>query len=42
MKYAVETVSDTKIYIPNFIMISSVVHKLMGGIHRHTDCMEIA
>jgi hypothetical protein len=41
MKYAVEMGSDAMIYIPNFINIGSGIHKLIGGIHRHTDRMEI-
>jgi hypothetical protein len=44
MKYAVEMVSGAMIYIPNFIKIGSGIQKLMGagGIHRHTDSMEVA
>jgi hypothetical protein len=29
-------------YIPSFTKIGSGVRKLIGGIHRHTDTMEIA
>jgi hypothetical protein len=42
MKYAVEMGSVAMIYIPIFIKIGSGIQKLMeGGIHRHTDRMEI-
>jgi hypothetical protein len=34
--------SGAVIYIPGFIKIGSGIQKLMGGIHRHTDSMEIA
>jgi hypothetical protein len=34
--------SVAMIYIPYFIKIGSSIHKLIGGIHRHTDSMEIA
>jgi hypothetical protein len=36
MKYAVEMGSGTALYIPSFVKAGS------GGIHRHTDSMEIA
>jgi hypothetical protein len=46
MKYAVEMSSGAKIhvYIPSFIKIGSRIRRLIGGggIHRHTDSMEIA
>jgi hypothetical protein len=42
MKYAVEMGSDAMIYIPSFIKIDSDIQNLIGGIHRHTDRMEIA
>jgi hypothetical protein len=33
--------STPLIYIPNFIKIGWAIQKLIGGIHRHTDSMEI-
>jgi hypothetical protein len=42
MKYDVEMCSGAMIYIPSFIKIGSAIQKLIGGIHRHTDSMEIA
>jgi hypothetical protein len=42
MKYAVEMGSGAMIYIPNFIKVGSGIQKLIGGIYRHTDSMEIA
>jgi hypothetical protein len=42
MKYAVEMGSGAMIYIPSFIKIGSGIQKLMRGIHRHIDRMEIA
>jgi hypothetical protein len=42
VKYAVEMGSGAMIYIPSFINIGSGIQKLIGGIHRHTDSMEIA
>jgi hypothetical protein len=42
MKYAVEMGSGAMVYISSFIKIGSGIQNLMGGIHRHTDCMEIA
>jgi hypothetical protein len=42
MKYAVEMGSGGMIYIPSFINIDSGIQKLIGGIRRHTDSMEIA
>jgi hypothetical protein len=34
--------SGALIYLPNFIKIGSGIPKLIRGIHRHTDGMEIA
>jgi hypothetical protein len=42
MKYAVEMGSSVMIYIPSFIEIDSAIQKIIRGIHRHTDSMEIA
>jgi hypothetical protein len=42
MKYAAEMGSDVTIYIPSFMKTGSDIRKLVGGIHRHTDRMEIA
>jgi hypothetical protein len=42
MKYAVEMGSGAVIYIPSFIKIGSVIERLIGGIHRHTDSMAIS
>jgi hypothetical protein len=42
MKYAVEMGSDAMICIPSAIKIVSGIQKLIGGIRRHTDNMEIA
>jgi hypothetical protein len=42
MKYALEMGSGTMIYIPSFIKIGPGIQKLIWGIHRHTDSMEIA
>jgi hypothetical protein len=42
MKYAVGMGSGTTKYIPSFINIGSSFHKLIWGIHRHTDSMVIA
>jgi hypothetical protein len=36
MKYVVEMGSGAVIYVPSFIKIGSGIHKLIGGIHRHT------
>jgi hypothetical protein len=41
MKYAVEMGSAAMIHIPSFIKIASGIQKLIAGIHRHTDSMEI-
>jgi hypothetical protein len=43
MKYPVEMGSSAMIYIPSFMKTDSGIQKLIGGgIHRHTDSMEIA
>jgi hypothetical protein len=42
MKYAVEMGSVAMIYIPSFIKIGPGMQKMIGGIHKHTDRMEIA
>jgi hypothetical protein len=44
MKYAVEMGSLTMIYVymASFIETGSSIQKLIRGIHRHTDRMEIA
>jgi hypothetical protein len=42
MKYAIDIDSGAMIYIPSFIKTCSGIQKLMGGIHRHTDRMQIA
>jgi hypothetical protein len=42
MKYVVEMGSGVMIYIRNFIKIGSGIRRLRGGIHRHTDSLEIA
>jgi hypothetical protein len=42
MKYANEMGSAAMINIPSFIQTALGVQKLMGGIQRHTDRMEIA
>jgi hypothetical protein len=42
MKYAVEVGSIAMIYTPSFIQIGLGIQKLIRGIHRHTDRMEIA
>jgi hypothetical protein len=43
MKYTVDMGSGALIYIPSFMKISSGIQKLIGGggIHRHTDSMEV-
>jgi hypothetical protein len=41
-KYTVEMGSCVMMCIPSFIKIGSVIQKLIRGIHRHTDSMEIA
>jgi hypothetical protein len=41
MKYAIEVGSGAIIYIPSFIKIGSGIQKLIRGIHRHTNRMEI-
>jgi hypothetical protein len=42
MNYVAEMGSGAMIYIPNFIKIGSGIQKLIGGIRRYTDSMEIA
>jgi hypothetical protein len=42
LKYAVEMGSVAIIYIPSFINIGSGIQKLIRGIYRQTDRMEIA
>jgi hypothetical protein len=42
MKYAVEMGSGAMIYIPSFIKIGSGIQKLIRGIHRYTDSIDIA
>jgi hypothetical protein len=44
VKYAVEMSSGPMIYIPRFIKTGSGIQKLIGGggLHRHTDRVEIA
>jgi hypothetical protein len=42
MEYTVEMRSDAIIYIPNFIKIGLGTQKLIMGIHRHTNSIEIA
>jgi hypothetical protein len=42
MKYTVDIGSGVMIYILSLIKIGSATQKLIGGLHRHTDSMEIA
>jgi hypothetical protein len=42
VKFVVEMGSGAVIYILSFIKIGTSIQKLIGGIHRHTDSMEIA
>jgi hypothetical protein len=42
MKYSIKMGSGAIIYMPRFITIGSGNQKLLGGIHRHPDNMEIA
>jgi hypothetical protein len=42
MKYASEIGSYAMIHMPSFMKFGSGIQKLIGGIHRHTDRMEIA
>jgi hypothetical protein len=42
MKDAVEMGSGAMVYIPSFIKIGSGIRKLIGGILRHTDSIQIA
>lgn len=41
MEYDTEMGSDATIYIPSYIKTVSGIQKLIRGIHRHTDGMEI-
>jgi hypothetical protein len=41
MNYAVQMSLGTMVCIPSFIKIGSDIQKLIGGIHRQTDSMEI-
>jgi hypothetical protein len=42
MMYALELDSGAMIGIPSFIKIGSGIRKLIRGIHKHTESMEIA
>jgi hypothetical protein len=42
MKHAVEVGSGAIIYRPSFINSVSAIQKLIRGIHRHTDGIDIA
>jgi hypothetical protein len=42
MKHALELGSGAMMYMPRFIKIGSGIRKFLGGIHGHTDSMEIA
>jgi hypothetical protein len=42
MKFAVGMGSGAMIYIPSFITNGSGIQKLIGGVHRHTDSIQIA
>jgi hypothetical protein len=42
MKYAFEMDLGAVVYTPSFTKIGSGIWKLIGGIHRHTDSLEIA
>jgi hypothetical protein len=42
MKYTVEIGLGSIIYISSLIKIGSGIQKLIGGIHGHTDSMEIS
>jgi hypothetical protein len=41
MKYVIEMDFGAIICVPNFIIIGSTSQKLIGGIHRHTDSMDV-
>jgi hypothetical protein len=41
MKYCVELGSGFMIYMPSLINIGSGIQKLIGGIHRYTERMEL-
>jgi hypothetical protein len=34
--------SGAVIYVPSFIKFGAGIQKLIGGIHKHTDSMEVA
>jgi hypothetical protein len=42
MKYDIEVDIGAMIYIPSLIKNGSGIQKLIWGIHRHTDRMQIA
>jgi hypothetical protein len=42
MKYVVEIGLVAMICVPGFIKIGSAIQKLIEGIHRHTDSIEMA
>jgi hypothetical protein len=42
MKYADEIGSGAIMYMPRLIKIGSGIQKLIRGIHRHTESVEIA
>jgi hypothetical protein len=42
MKYAAEMGSGVMIYIPDFIKTGSGIQKIIRGINRHADSMELA
>jgi hypothetical protein len=42
MKYAVEMSSGAMTYIPSLMKTNSGIQKLMVGIHRYIDRMEVA
>jgi hypothetical protein len=42
MKYAVETGSSAMVHVSSFIKTGSGIQKLIRGLHRHTDNMEVA
>jgi hypothetical protein len=42
MEYTVEMGSGVTVYIPSFINSGTGIQKLIRGIHRHTDRIEIA
>jgi hypothetical protein len=42
MKYAIEMSSGAIIYIRSFVKIGSGIQKLIRGIYKYTESMEIA